>query len=198
LIGSGSVGQDDGPADAPPSITRRLALMDRTLLVADTENFTSCARSISTHGRSRPSLGLAWLRPGRWKDGPWRRSIPPWISRSKEHLLHRDGGIAPDLALRSAGLLRPRASRTEKRIVDGRPGGCRARAASGLSLEGNYPYFADSEESVVRRIDLAAERVETMVGRGLFDFGDVDGPMRASSTPAGVSAWKGSVFVADT
>ncbi len=47
---------------------------------------------------------------------------------------------------------------------------------SGLALAGNWLYVADAEDSAVRRIDLDRGRVETLVGTGLFDFGDKDGP----------------------
>lgn len=47
---------------------------------------------------------------------------------------------------------------------------------SGLARYGRSLYFADSEVSAIRRLDLDDGRVETLVGQGLFDFGDEDGP----------------------
>lgn len=47
---------------------------------------------------------------------------------------------------------------------------------SGLALSGRTLFIADSETSSVRAIDLDGMQVKTLVGRGLFDFGDVDGP----------------------
>jgi len=54
--------------------------------------------------------------------------------------------------------------------------------------------------SAVRRLDLAAERVETLVGKGLFDFGDRDGTFADARLqhPLGVAHWGGKVLVADT
>jgi sugar lactone lactonase YvrE len=48
---------------------------------------------------------------------------------------------------------------------------------SGLSADGRALYVADSETSAVRAVDLpgAAGEVRTLVGQGLFEFGDVDG-----------------------
>ncbi|HEX2922805.1 MAG TPA: alkyl hydroperoxide reductase, partial [Chloroflexota bacterium] len=48
---------------------------------------------------------------------------------------------------------------------------------SGLSTDGRTMYVADSESSAVRTVDLpgAAGEVRTLVGQGLFEFGDVDG-----------------------
>jgi len=46
---------------------------------------------------------------------------------------------------------------------------------SGLALHGASLYFADSEISAIRKLDLNTGDVETLVGQGLFDFGDADG-----------------------
>jgi hypothetical protein len=46
----------------------------------------------------------------------------------------------------------------------------------GLELDGDTLVFCDSESSAIRTADLdLAGRVSTIVGTGLFDFGDVDG-----------------------
>jgi DNA-binding beta-propeller fold protein YncE len=48
---------------------------------------------------------------------------------------------------------------------------------SGLASDGKNLYVADSEISALRKVPLGgAGRVETLVGRGLFVFGDQDGP----------------------
>jgi thiol-disulfide isomerase/thioredoxin len=49
---------------------------------------------------------------------------------------------------------------------------------SGLALAGRTLFVADSETSSVRAVELDATppRVRTLVGQGLFDFGDEDGP----------------------
>ncbi|MBF0219945.1 MAG: thiol-disulfide isomerase, partial [Gammaproteobacteria bacterium] len=46
---------------------------------------------------------------------------------------------------------------------------------SGLSIVGDWLYVADAEDSAIRRIHLKKGQVETLIGRGLFDFGDRDG-----------------------
>lgn len=47
---------------------------------------------------------------------------------------------------------------------------------SGLALAGNELWVADSETSSVRVLDFHRRTVRTLVGVGLFDFGDEDGP----------------------
>lgn len=50
---------------------------------------------------------------------------------------------------------------------------------SGLASDGKFLYVADSETSAIRKVALDPDgRVETLVGRHLFVFGDVDGPGR--------------------
>lgn len=47
---------------------------------------------------------------------------------------------------------------------------------SGLSTDGEVLYIADSEASAIRTADFNPDgRLETIVGTGLFDFGDIDG-----------------------
>jgi DNA-binding beta-propeller fold protein YncE len=72
---------------------------------------------------------------------------------------------------------------------------------SGLSLADDWLYVADAESSAVRRIHLREERVETLVGTGLFDFGDRDGSFAQAQLqhPLGVAVTAdGDVLVADT
>lgn len=82
---------------------------------------------------------------------------------------------------------------------------------SGLTSDGKYLYVADSEISALRRVPLEADgRVETLVGRGLFVFGDADGPGQVDDDPLmtkpearlqhalGVVHVGGKLYVADT
>ena len=71
---------------------------------------------------------------------------------------------------------------------------------SGLWLDGDWLYFADSEVSAVRRANINTADVETLVGSGLFDFGDKVGSFKNTllQHPLGVAVYKGDVLVADT
>jgi hypothetical protein len=59
---------------------------------------------------------------------------------------------------------------------------------------------ADSEISSVRAIDLQAGEVQTVVGKGLFDFGDVDGSGEEVllQHPMDVALIGETLYVADT
>jgi thiol-disulfide isomerase/thioredoxin len=70
---------------------------------------------------------------------------------------------------------------------------------SGLSVDGDRLWIADSESSAVRWIEAGA--VHTAIGQGLFDFGLVDGPAAEAMLqhPLGLLApGDGSVLIADT
>jgi DNA-binding beta-propeller fold protein YncE len=81
---------------------------------------------------------------------------------------------------------------------------------SGLASDGKNLYVADSEVSALRKVPLSGQtRVETLLGRGLFVFGDVDGPGRVDEPEKaksegriqhamGVAYNNGKLYVADT
>ena len=72
---------------------------------------------------------------------------------------------------------------------------------SGLASDGENLYVADSEVTAIRAISLGAGNdVRTLVGEGLFEFGDVDGigdQVRLQHA-LGVVYADGKLFVADT
>lgn len=72
---------------------------------------------------------------------------------------------------------------------------------SGLTTDGVRLYFADSEVSAIRQADRHSQgTITTIVGRGLFDYGDIDGAFRHAKLqhPLGVFYAQGNLFVADT
>ncbi|MCA9924384.1 MAG: redoxin domain-containing protein, partial [Anaerolineales bacterium] len=73
---------------------------------------------------------------------------------------------------------------------------------SGLATDGKLLYFADSEASAIRTAGLpdSSDGLNTIVGTGLFDFGDVDGSGDAVRLqhPLGVVYADGVLYVADT
>jgi hypothetical protein len=105
------------------------------------------------------------------------------------------------------GTIGPYAGTGREALVDGpRQEACFAQP-SGLALDRVHGRFfvADSETSAVRAIDLDSGNVSTLVGTGLFDFGDVDGPAPEARLqhPLAVCYWHDdprgpSVLIADT
>lgn len=72
---------------------------------------------------------------------------------------------------------------------------------SGLTTDGQDLFIADSEASAVRRASLEPSgELSTLVGTGLFDFGDIDGSgdeVRLQH-PKAVTYNEGSILIADT
>src|SRR5262249_58928795 len=72
---------------------------------------------------------------------------------------------------------------------------------SGLTTDGKNLYVADSEISAIRSVPLNGKGlVRTIVGEGLFEFGDEngDGKMVRLQHALGVAYYKGNLYVADT
>ncbi len=71
----------------------------------------------------------------------------------------------------------------------------------GLAVQGSNVFFADSETSSIRLAKIGeGGRVVTLVGTGLFDFGDAEGIGKEAKLqhPQGVAAGRDTVFIADT
>ena len=72
---------------------------------------------------------------------------------------------------------------------------------SGITTDGKRLYFADSETSSIRSAELAPNgKVRTIVGLGLFEFGDGDGEghLVRLQHPLGITNRDGALYVADT
>jgi thiol-disulfide isomerase/thioredoxin len=85
-------------------------------------------------------------------------------------------------------------------MIDGRFEEATFSQPSGLALTGNELWIADSETSSVRVLDFHRRTVRTLVGVGLFDFGDEDGPpaMARMQHCLGVTLMGSTPIVADT
>lgn len=97
--------------------------------------------------------------------------------------------------------LEPYAGDGRENIKDGPLFAARFAQPSGLASDGKYLYVADPEVSAIRRVPMNGKgRVETLVGSGLFDFGDEDGPGKDAKLQhaIGVAYHNGLVYVADT
>lgn len=203
VIGRGVPGLDDGSfEEATFNHPQGLALLDDTLYVADAENHALRAVDFSTRTVRRVAgtgeLGWAAQRgPGTGValNSPWdvvavRGMI--FIAMAGRHQIW-----AFDPATGEVG---PFAGNGREDLVDGPLAHACFAQPSGLTTDGRFLYVADSETSSVRRVDLDGGRVETLVGTGLFDFGDVDGRGRMARLqhPLGVAWADGLLYVADT
>jgi thiol-disulfide isomerase/thioredoxin len=204
VVGTGTVGRDDGPADrATFHHPQGLAAAHGKLYVADTENHLIRAIDLRTYEVSTivgtGEMTYDWAGGGRGTaqgiNSPWDLTIEGstlYCAMAGTHQIWRI-----DLPV---GFARALAGSGRENIVDGPTERAALAQPSGIcALDGNL-YFADSEVSAIRGIDMAAERVFTVIGQGLFVFGDVDGshPDARLQHPLGVAAWQRALLVADT
>ncbi|HEX7118132.1 MAG TPA: NHL domain-containing thioredoxin family protein [Longimicrobiales bacterium] len=205
VIGGGAAGLEDGPFEAAAFRNPHgLALAGDTLYVADTENHA--IRSVDlARGRVAVLAGTGeQARPfnpgGRGRDvalnSPWDVLVQDgalYVAMAGPHQIWR---LDP-----TTGGAAPWAGTGAEALVDGPRGEAALAQPSGLATDGRRLYFADAEDSAIRWAELgAAGAVHTIVGTGLFDFGDRDGAgdeVRLQH-PLGVAWHDGVVFVADT
>ena len=100
-----------------------------------------------------------------------------------------------------ADIITPFAGTGHEGLEDGQPDQAWFAQPSGLALGLDELFVADAETSAIRAIDLRPPgRVRTIVGQGLFEFGDVDGigdEVRLQH-PLGVAWDNGTLLVADS
>jgi thiol-disulfide isomerase/thioredoxin len=95
----------------------------------------------------------------------------------------------------------PFAGNGGENLVDGPGQNAQLAQPSGITSDkGDHLFFADSEVSAIRAIDLKGGNVWTLVGHGLFTFGLQDGSYEEAlfQHPLGLSQSGTQVFVADT
>ena len=102
-----------------------------------------------------------------------------------------------------SGAVEVAAGTTNEGLVDGPAAQVWFAQPSGLAATDDALWVADSETSALRRVRRSADgyAVENLVGKGLFDFGHVDGPADQAllQHPLGVTVLPdGSVLVSDT
>ena len=208
VIGTGTPGLKDGAFDAAQfNDPQGLALDGETLYIADRKNHSIRAADLKagtvtlvagTGVQTQESRGMD--RPGPAKttgmNSPWDIHLAGrtlFIAMAGHHQIW-----AMDV---DKGLAGPFAGDGRENIKDGPPYAARFAQPSGLADDGKFLYVADSEVSAIRKLPLNGEgRVETLVGTGLFDFGDADGVgTKAKLQHAlGVAFHDGKLIVADT
>jgi len=211
VIGSGSTGLTDGAFDkAEFHRPQGMTLVGETLYVADTENHAIRAvdlkaKTVTTvAGTGEQAQGFARAKaagPGKKTalNSPWDVAHVPgsrvlYIAMAGPHQIWH-----MDLETDQIG---PWAGTGVENIIDGPIGAAAFAQPSGLATDGQHLFVADSEVSGVRSITLGGGKhtVHTIVGEGLFEFGDVDGrgPEVRLQHCLGVAYADGKLYIADT
>jgi thiol-disulfide isomerase/thioredoxin/DNA-binding beta-propeller fold protein YncE len=206
IVGEGGAGARDGPArHASFHNPQGLAVMDGTLYVADTGNHLLRGVDLATW-EVETLAGTSQLGRGGPTGSPRDPlSVPlrsPWaLLPLGEHLLIAMAGSHQIWAYDPARkLVGPWAGSGREDHIDGPVAQAAFAQPSGLALAGKFVIVADSEVSSVRAIDLEDAAVRTIVGRGLFDFGDTEGAPGEVllQHPLDVAADANVLYVADT
>lgn len=182
IVGNKETGSDDGDfSEARFDMPQGLAFTDNGIYVADTGNHT--IRYIDLVDKKVTTVAgngtLERKRSGRFAAtsiglaSPWALALKDdqlYIAMAGSHQIWVYNTTTKKIE-RFAG------SGFEG-IDDGDVGQATFSQPSGLSLFGDWLYIADAEASAVRRLDLKDKVVETLIGKGLFDFGDRDGRLQ--------------------
>jgi thiol-disulfide isomerase/thioredoxin len=204
VAGIGEPGKQDGPFDqAAFNDPQGMALEGDTLYVADRRNHLirgldlkkNTVRTVAgtgEHGANRMFGGPA-LKTG--LNSPWDLCFIGhrlFIAQAGFHQIW-----TLDL---EKGILDPYAGTGAERIHDDILDRASFAQPSGLTTDGQNLYVADSEVSAIRAISIGNGEVKTIVGKGLFDFGDKDGvgdQVRLQHA-LGVLFHESKLYVADT
>jgi sugar lactone lactonase YvrE len=209
IAGSGQEGLQDGPfAQARFSDPQGMALVGQKLYVADRKNH--CVRALDLETQQVRTVAGTGRQAQDWRyrlrGGP-ASQIPlnsPWDLLAWNDKLFI--AMAGHHQIWTLDLKRdrvdPYAGTGREDLVDGPLDRACFAQPSGLATDGRYLYVADSEISALRAVPLDPSdgEVRTLVGKGLFQFGDVDGigdQVRLQHV-LGVAWRAGKLYVADT
>jgi len=205
VAGIGTPGRKDGPfAAAQFDDPQGMALNGDVLYVADRKNHlireldlkSKTVKTIAGTGEQDRERGEGGPALERGLNSPWDLHLDGdrlFIAMAGHHQVWT-------LNLKEKRL-DPFAGTGEEKLRDGPHHIACFAQPSGLTSDGKFLYVADPEVSAVRKVPMNGEgRVTTLVGTGLFDFGDEDGIGREAKLQhaIGVQYHDGMVYVADT
>ncbi|AKD02976.1 thioredoxin-like domain-containing protein [Pontibacter korlensis] len=204
IIGSGIQGFDNGSyAEATFYEPHGLALHESILYVADAKNnairkVDLQAKQVST-AAGTGEMGYYFLQDKLDEpvnpNSPWDLYIygnNMFIANAGNHQILRMD-LATEKVYRYAGSGR-------EALTDGPLREAAFNQPSGLAINGPVLYVADAEASAIRTVNTETGMVLTPLGRGLFDFGDVDGDTDDALLQhgVGIEVIDSDVFIADT
>jgi DNA-binding beta-propeller fold protein YncE len=206
VAGTGVEGKADGPFDkATFSDPQGMALDGDTLYVADRKNHLIRALDLKAQTVKAVAGTGKQDRENRARGGP---ALTTGLNSPWDLLLHDKVIYVAMAGHHQIWTFDPARRRVDPYAGDGREDiqdGSLAESEfaqpSGLATDGKRLYVADSEVSAIRSVALPpGADVKTVVGLGLFKFGDVDGTgdqVRLQHA-LGVAHREGKLYVADT
>src|SRR3989339_731676 len=204
IAGNGEIGRGDGAfKDAGFHHPQGVTLQGDNLYVADTENHL--IRKLDLKAKTVKTIAgtdkqAAFMDTGGM--GTFSSVNSPWDLAFVEGKLYiAMAGAHPIWGMDlETTVFQPFAGSGREGCIDGLLDKSALAQPSGITASDSMIYFADSEVSAIRYVDLKEKEVKTIVGQDLFVFGDVDGKgveVRLQH-PLGVTNYNGLIYVADT
>ena len=205
VIGSGDEAFEDGPlAVAAFNHPQGMAIDGDLLYVADTENHAircvdlQAGRVETIAGTGEQGYERSGRKPGRSfsLSSPWDVTLHDGVVYIAMAGIHQLWSLELETAM-----VGPYAGSGQEAITDGPLATSALAQPSGITTDGDRLFFADSETSAIRNCDINPRgSVRTLIGLGLFEFGDIDGDdfrVRLQH-PIGITHHDGVLYVADT
>lgn len=213
IAGTGQPGRQDGPFDkAQFDDPQGMVIRDDIVYLADRKNNlirrldlkTRMVTTSAGNGKQAPVLkNIGGFAPETALNSPWDL----WLDGNRLFVAMAGSHQIWVLKLKER-IISPWAGAGGENIQDGPPATALFAQPSGLASDGKNLFVADCEVSAVRKVPMDGfSKVETLVGKGLFDFGDRDGPGKSPQGgesdallqhAVGVAYHNGKVYVADT
>ncbi len=210
VIGTGEEAFIDGPlAVSAFNHPQGMAIDGDVLYVADTENHAirrvdlQAGQVETIAGTGEQGYERGGSRPGTSYaiSSPWDLALHDGVIYIAMAGIHQLWSL--DLG---TGMVGPYAGSGREAITDGPLAASALAQPSGITVGsdgsgGERLFFADSETSSIRNCDLTpGGSVRTLIGLGLFEFGDVDGEdfRVRMQHPIGITHDDGVLYVADT
>jgi DNA-binding beta-propeller fold protein YncE len=207
VVGAGEPGSANGSFEDSTFYTPQglaLSADGGTLFVADTGNHL--IRAIDLRGRTVKTAAGSGLKARGPSDGGAAASTSltsPWDLVMHGPLLFIAMAGAHQIWMLDTmrGLIWPYAGSGREARVDGAVDDAAFAQPSGLTILDKTMIVADSESNIIRAIELPpVNRVTTLAGGDLFDFGDTDGVGDTArfQHPLGVAHHDNAIYIADT
>lgn len=205
--GRGDGGFLDGTAEtACFSSPQGVTATKTSIFVADTGNHalrridrcSSLVATIAGTGVRGPILGPRSHALSTGLASPWDIALA-----DKDLIFSNAGTHQLGIYYESTGEVARLAGDGREALIDGPAEICSLAQPSGLAIDQDrgWLYFVDSETSSLRRMHLGeGSSVTTLIGHGLFTFGDRSGSWEDTllQHPLGISVRRGKAIVADT
>ncbi len=191
-IGGGEGFEDGSFLNAKFSNPQGLFYKNETLFVADTKNHA--IRKVDLVKKQVSTIMKPKKNERNYPRSPWD------ITSRNSDLLVAMAGEHQIWLLDSQNNFKSYVGSGQEDLGDENAKNARLAQPSAIINYEDKIYFLDSETSSLRVYDPKQDQVVTLIGKGLFQFGDVDGKQNLAlmQHPLGIAAEGQKIFIADT